>query len=114
MPVDSTKAMPSNTSRSETRGRPGRPVTAGLRGWISGSTSAHSSSLISRGGGEDADDDMPGTLRRRLSGRQSPTTYFRNVFLGVTLAVEPQAWGGPSDWSAYECRAGCSCPFGGG
>src|SRR3954451_14894732 len=33
---------------------------------------------------------------------------------GVTLAVEPQAWGGPSDWSAYECRAGCSRPFGGG
>src|SRR4051795_10921021 len=33
---------------------------------------------------------------------------------GVALAAEPQAWGGPSDWSAYECRAGCSCPFGGG
>src|SRR3954447_17524768 len=89
MPVDSTKAMPSNTSRSETRGRPVRPCTAGLRGGISGSTSAHSSSLISRGGGEDADDDMPGTLRRRLSGRQSPTTYFRNVFL-VTVRVAQQ------------------------
>ena len=47
---------------------------------MSGSTSAHSASLINRGGGEDADDDMPRTLRRWPSGRQSPTTYFRNVF----------------------------------
>src|SRR4051794_14435838 len=31
---------------------------------------------------------------------------------GWALAVEPQAWGGPSDWSAYECRTGCSRPFG--
>src|SRR3954451_14563599 len=31
---------------------------------------------------------------------------------GVALAVEPQAWGGPSDWSAYECWTGCSRPFG--
>src|SRR3954454_13675758 len=87
MPVDSTKAMPSNTSRSETRGRPVRPCTAGLRGGISGSTSAHSSSLISRGGGEDTDDDMAGTLRRRLAVGQSPTTYFRNVFLVGRAAV---------------------------
>src|SRR3954452_19876676 len=59
MPVDSTKAMPSSTSRSDVRGRPVRPCTAGGRGRISGSTSAHSSSLISRDGGEDTDDDMP-------------------------------------------------------
>jgi hypothetical protein len=39
----------------------------GRRGGISGSTSAHSSSLISRGGGEDTDDDMPRTLRRSLA-----------------------------------------------
>src|SRR3954451_2219399 len=82
MPVDSTKAMPSSTSRSEVRGRPVRPCTAGSRGGISGSTSAHSSSLISRDGGEDADDDMPGTLRRRLDDGKSPRTYFCNVFLG--------------------------------
>src|SRR4051812_20508201 len=81
MPVDSTKAMPSSTSRSEVRGRPVRPCTAGSRGGISGSTSAHSSSLISRDGGEDADDDMPGTLRRRLDDGKSPRTYFCNVFL---------------------------------
>src|SRR4051812_18754609 len=59
MPVDSTKAMPSSTSRSDVRGRPVRPCPAGGRGRISGSTSAHSSSLISRDGGEDTDDDMP-------------------------------------------------------
>src|SRR3954468_3336244 len=59
MPVDSTKAMPSSTSRSDVRGRPVRPCTAGGRGRISGSTSAHRSSLISRDGGEDTDDDMP-------------------------------------------------------
>ncbi|MGX5655520.1 hypothetical protein ACWKWC_12165 [Geodermatophilus nigrescens] len=72
--------MPSSTSRSAVRGRPVRPCTAGLRGGISGSTSAHNSSLISRGGGEDTDDDMPGTLRRHLVNGQSPRTYFRNVF----------------------------------
>src|SRR4051794_8687217 len=83
MPVDSTKAMPSSTSRSEVRGRPVRPCTAGSRGGISGSTSAHSSSLISRDGGEDADDDMPGTLRRRLDDGKSPRTYFCNVFLAA-------------------------------
>src|SRR5215211_3007743 len=81
MPVDSTKAMPSSTSRSETRGRPVRPCTAGLCGGISGSTSAHSSSLISRGGGEDAGDDMADNLRRPALARQSPSTYFRNDFL---------------------------------
>ncbi len=48
-------------------------------GRISGSTSAHSSSLISRGG-DDTDDDMPRTLRRALDVRQSPRNYFRNVF----------------------------------
>src|SRR5215204_4746396 len=59
MPVESTKAMPSSTFRSDVRGRPVRPCTAGSGGGISGSTSAHNSSLISRGGGEDTDDDMP-------------------------------------------------------
>src|SRR4051812_17389275 len=42
--------------------RPGPPGAAVHRrrpGRISGSTSAHSSSLISRDGGEDTDDDMP-------------------------------------------------------
>jgi len=48
---------------------------------MSGSKSAHSSSLISRGGGEDAGDDMPGSLRRTVRPEQSPTTYFCNVFL---------------------------------
>src|SRR4051794_41813757 len=81
MPVDSTKAMPSSTSRSEVRGRPVRPCTAGSRGGISGSTSAHSSSLISRDGGEDAGDDMPGTLRRRPDDGKSPGTYVFNLFL---------------------------------
>src|SRR5215217_8206367 len=59
MPVDSTKAMPSSTSRSEVRGRPVRPCTAGFCVGISGSTTAHSSSLLSRDGGEEADGDMP-------------------------------------------------------
>ncbi len=44
------KAMLLSTSRSEGRGRPVRPWTAGARGGISGSTSAHSSSPIGRGG----------------------------------------------------------------
>src|SRR5215211_340117 len=83
MPVESTKAMPSSASRSAVRGRPVRPCTAGRWGGISGSISAHSSSLISRGGGEDAGDDMADSLRRSLAGRQSPKTYFRNVFLEV-------------------------------
>ncbi len=89
MPVESTKAMPSRTSRSEVRGRPVRPWMAGLRGGISGSTSAHNSSLISCGGGEDADDDMCRSLCRCLVGGQSPRTYFRNVFLeaGASVAV---------------------------
>src|SRR3712207_833955 len=89
IPVESTKAMPSSTSRSEVRGRPVRPCTAGLRGGISGSTSAHSSSLISRGGGEDADVDMPGTLHRHLVPGQSLTTYFRNVWLGEDCLPPP-------------------------
>ncbi len=58
---------------------------AGRRGGISGSTSAHSSSLISRGGGEDTDDDIPPSLRRCLMSGQSPRTYFRNVFLRSLL-----------------------------
>ena len=76
MPVDRTKAMPSSTSRSDVRGRPVRPCTAGFCGGMSGSTSAQSSSLISRGGGEDAGDDMAGSLRRCLIVDQSLTTYF--------------------------------------
>src|SRR5947209_19592177 len=59
MPVLSTKAIPSSTSRSDVRGRPVRPCTAARCGGISGSTNAHNWSLISRGGGEDASDDMP-------------------------------------------------------
>jgi hypothetical protein len=38
-------------------------VHRGRRAGISGSTSTHNSSLINRDGGEDADDDMPGSLR---------------------------------------------------
>ena len=54
--------MPSSTSRSGgVRGRPVRPCSAGLGGGISGSTSAYSSSLTSRGGEEDAGDDMAKT-----------------------------------------------------
>ena len=56
-----------------------RPCIAGLRGGIGGSTSGHSSSLISRGGGEDADKDMRRTLRWTVRTGQSPKTYFRNV-----------------------------------
>jgi hypothetical protein len=72
--------MPSSTSRSETRGRPVRPCTAGGCGGINGSNSAHSSSLISRSGGEDAGEDMLGMLRGTVRTEQSPTTYFCNVF----------------------------------
>jgi hypothetical protein len=56
-----------------------RPCTAGGCGGINGSNSAHSSSLISRGG-EDAGEDMPSNLRRTVGTEQSPTTYFCNVF----------------------------------
>src|SRR4051812_49932578 len=84
MPVDSTKAMPSNTSRSQVRGRPVRPCTAGLRGGISGSTSAHSSSLINRGGGEDADEDMHRTLHRCVTGGERPVAHFPHRFLVLT------------------------------
>src|SRR5829696_811856 len=81
MPVDSTKAMPSSTSRSEVRGRAVRPWMAGRRGGISGSTRTHSSSLIRRDGGGSAGDDMPRSLRRFPRPDQSPETHFRNVFL---------------------------------
>jgi hypothetical protein len=53
---------------------------AGFCGGISGSTSAHNSSLISRDGGEDTDDDIARTLRRHLVSGQSPRTHFRNDF----------------------------------
>ena len=43
------------------------------------SANSHSSSLISWGGGEDADEDMPGNLRRTVRTEQSPKTYFCNV-----------------------------------
>ncbi len=71
--------MPSSTSRSQTRGRPVRPGTAGRCGGINGSNSAHNSSLISRRRGEGADEDMPGSLRRAVDTEQSLTTYFCNV-----------------------------------
>ena len=71
--------MPSSTSRSETRGRPVRPCTAGGCGGINGSNSAHSSALISRGGGEDAGEDMLDRLRRTITAEQGSTTYFCNV-----------------------------------
>jgi hypothetical protein len=57
-----------------------RPWMAGRRGGISGSTSAHNWSLISRDGGEDAGDDMPSSLRQSAASGQSPRTYFCNVF----------------------------------
>jgi hypothetical protein len=57
-----------------------RPCTAGGCGGINGSNSAHSSSLISPGGGEDAGNDLPDSLRRGVRTEQSPTTYFCNVF----------------------------------
>ena len=78
-PGENTKAMPSNTSRSRVRGRQVRPCTAGLRSGISGSTSAHNSSLFSRGGGEATGKAMPRTLRRPFDVGHSPTTHFRNV-----------------------------------
>ncbi|SFO50018.1 Integrase core domain-containing protein [Geodermatophilus obscurus] len=71
-----------------------RPCTAGFCGGISGSTSAHNSSLISRGGGEDTDDEMPRTLRRHLVSGQSPRTYFRNIFLDNAM-IE-------SSWSSMQ------------
>src|SRR3569833_3274982 len=89
MPVDSTKAMPSSTFCLVVWGRLVWPCTAGFRGGISGSTSAQSSSLINRGGGEDADDDMAGSLRRSVNRGQSPTTYLRNVFLRATEGNRP-------------------------
>src|SRR4051794_28304664 len=98
MPVDSTNAMPSSTSRSEVAGRPVRPCTAGLRGGSSDSTSARNSSLISRGGGGDADDGIASTLHRRPTAAQSLMTYLRNVCLAEN--------GFPGDqeaaWSAYD------------
>src|SRR5512142_2591718 len=86
MPVDSTKAMPSSTSRSKTRGRPVRPCTAGGCGRINGSNSTHSPSLISRGGGKDTSEDSLGRLRRTLRAEQSSTTYFCNVLLVRVVA----------------------------
>lgn len=63
------------------RGRPVRPCIAGFCRRINGSNSAHSSSLVSRGGGEGAGEDMPNNLRRSVRTEQSPTGYFCNVLL---------------------------------
>ncbi len=52
--------MPGPVTRNPLTGG-GKKVTG------SGLTNAHSSSLISRDGGEDTDDDMPRTLRRSLA-----------------------------------------------
>src|SRR4051794_22562740 len=73
--------MPSSTSRSDTRGRPVRPCTAGGCRGINGSNSAHSSSLISRGG-EDPD-DMRDTLRRPGDARQGPNYLFLQRLLNL-------------------------------
>src|SRR5919112_4345253 len=91
--------MPSSTSRSETRGRPVRPCTAGLWGGISGSNSAHSSSLISRGGGEDAGDDMPRSLRRVVRVETEP-----DDLLLQRLLIGPSPIGGANSWSAARGR----------
>jgi hypothetical protein len=64
--------MPGPVTRNPLTGG-GKKVTG------SGLTNAHSSSLISRDGGEDTDDDMPRTLRRSLADGPSPRTYFRDV-----------------------------------
>ena len=57
-----------------------RPTSPLWRGQINGSTSAHNLSLISRDGGADAGNDMRRSLRRSVRPKQSPTTYFCNVF----------------------------------
>src|SRR3954452_24959454 len=91
MPVDSTNAMPSSTSRSDLLGRPVRPWTAGRPGGINGSTSAQSSSLISRGGGEETDDDMPPqppptqNPNRPDTPHPTPPADICNVFLRTAL-----------------------------
>lgn len=72
--------MPSSTSRSKVRGRRCGHARPEAGGGISGSTSAHSSSLISRGGGEDAGADMRRTLPRPAGTDQNPRAYFCNVF----------------------------------
>src|SRR3712207_3640549 len=91
MPVESTKAMPSNTPRPETRGGPVGPCTAGGCGGINGSNSPRSSSLISRSG-EDAGEDMLDNLRRTVGAEQGSTTYFCNVFLvAVTTGLSNTA-----------------------
>src|SRR3954451_6388400 len=89
MPVDSTKAMPSSTSRSDVRGRPVRPCTAGGRGRISGSTSAHSSSLISRDGGGDTDDDMPPQPPPTLTRSRTDTPIRTRRHLQRLLVLQP-------------------------
>src|SRR5215207_6443868 len=95
MPVDSTKAMPSSTSRSDVRGRPVRPCTAGRGGGISGSTSAHNSSLINRGGGEGTDDDMspqppPASPRTRSDAPQAPHRHLQRLLIGHEQALGHQ------------------------
>src|SRR3954470_263029 len=131
MPVDSTKAMPSSTSRSDVRGRPVRPCTAGGRGRISGSTSAHSSSLISRDGGEDTDDDMPPQppptltrsrtdtpirtrrhLQRLLSQQSRPDQHPRRSGLWLTTLPTPLGQGrGKVRIGALSCGDPDRCPL---
>ena len=57
-------------------------VTRHRTGAETGREDAHrlGDETVPHGGGEDAGDDMADSLRRLLIGRQSPTTYFRNVF----------------------------------
>src|SRR3954464_3644847 len=89
MPVDSTKAMPSSTSRSDVRGRPVRPCTAGGRGRISGSTSAHSPSLISRDGGGEPHGGKPPPPPPTLPRSRTDTPIRTRRHLQRLLILQP-------------------------
>jgi hypothetical protein len=79
IPVESMKAIPLDTSRSQTLGLAGAAVQRRRLREIGGSARAHSSSLISRAG-EVADND----IRRALLNppdRREPGDYFCSIFL---------------------------------
>jgi hypothetical protein len=88
-----------------------RPAGAGVDAratrWDQRSTSAHDSSLISRGGGEDTDEDMPGTLRQPARTGQRPKPYFRNVFSCATerIASHSVAWSGRDSATSRTARS---------
>src|SRR3712207_9451492 len=99
MPVESTKAMPSSTSRSETRGRPVRPCTAGGCGGVNGSKRGPRFSLVKPGGGETRRGKARKQRPNPRGGTEAPHSLLQGFFQTFALVcgggrgVQGSGWG---------------------